>query len=117
MEKDKIIRAKILKLLEAGHIQEVQFPSWLANVVLVPKKGGAWRVCVYFRDLNCACPKDCYPLPRINQLVDSTVGYEFMCMLDVFQGYYQVLLAKEDQDKVSFITFDETFCYRVMPFG
>lgn len=98
-EKDKIIRVEILKLLEAGHIREVQFPLWLANVVLVLKKGGTWRDCVDFLDLNWACPKDCYPLSRIDQLVDSTVGYEIIGMLDTFQGYHQVPLAREDHDK------------------
>lgn len=70
-----------------------------------------------FLDLNRACPKDCYPLLRIDQLVDSIAGYEFICILDAFQGYHQVLLAREDQDKVSFITSDDTYCYRVMSFG
>lgn len=70
-----------------------------------------------FRDLNRACPKDCYPLPRIDQLVDSTVGYKFICMLDAFQGYHQVPLSREDQDKISFITSDGTYCYQVMLFG
>lgn len=88
IENDKIIRAEILKLLEAKHIREVQFLSWLANIVLVPKKGGTWQVYVDFRDLNRACPKDCYPLPRIDQLVDSMAGYEFIYMLDAFLGYH-----------------------------
>ncbi|XP_074591091.1 uncharacterized protein LOC141846979 [Curcuma longa] len=63
-EQDKIIREETDKLLKAGQIREIQFPTWLANVVLVPKPGGKWRVCIDFRDLNKACPKDCYPLPE-----------------------------------------------------
>ncbi|XP_074590619.1 uncharacterized protein LOC141846475 [Curcuma longa] len=116
-EQDKIIREEINKLRLAGQIREVQFPTWLANVVLVPKPGGKWRVCVDFRDLNKACPKDCYPLPRIDQLVDSTSVYELICMMDAYQGYHQIPLALEDQEKVSFVTSDGTFCYTVMPFG
>ncbi|XP_042467184.1 uncharacterized protein LOC122050335 [Zingiber officinale] len=69
------------------------------------------------RDLNKACPKDSYLLPRIDQMVDSTAGYELICMLDAYQGYHQVPLAREDQEKISFVTADGTFCYKVMPFG
>ncbi|XP_074574021.1 uncharacterized protein LOC141830496 [Curcuma longa] len=116
-EQNKVIREEVQKLLKAGHIKEVHFPTWLSNVVLVPKPNNKWRVCVDFRDLNKACPKDCYPLPRIDQLVDSTAGFEYICMLDVYQGYHQIPLDVTDQDKVSFITADGTFCYTVMPFG
>ncbi|XP_074560387.1 uncharacterized protein LOC141816515 [Curcuma longa] len=116
-EQNKVIREEVQKLLKAGHIKEVRFPTWLSNVVLVPKPNNKWRVCVDFRDLNKACPKDCYPLPRIDQLVDSTAGFEYICMLDVYQGYHQIPLDVTDQDKVSFITADGTFCYTVIPFG
>ncbi|XP_073120998.1 uncharacterized protein [Henckelia pumila] len=74
-------------------------------------------MCVDFRDLNKACPKDCYPLPRIDQLVDSTSGHELLCFLDAYQGYHQIPLAKQDQDKVSFVSSTGTYCYVVMPFG
>ncbi|XP_073049611.1 uncharacterized protein [Primulina eburnea] len=116
-EKDVVIKKEVRELLNAGHIREVQFPTWLSNVVLVPKISGKWRMCVDFRDLNKACPKDCYHLPRIDQLVDSTAGHQYLCMLDAYQGYHQIPLAVEDQDKVSFITSEGTFCYVVMPFG
>ncbi|XP_073304552.1 uncharacterized protein [Primulina huaijiensis] len=116
-EKDKVIEEQVGELLKAGHIKEVQFPTWLSNVVLVPKSTGKWRMCVDFRELNKACPKDCYPLPRIDQLVDSTSGCELLSFLDAYQGYHQIPLALEDQDKASFITSGGTFCYVVMPFG
>ncbi|XP_073119986.1 uncharacterized protein [Henckelia pumila] len=116
-EKDKVIKKEVDELFKSGHIREVQFPTWLSNVVLVPKSSGKWRMCVDFRDLNKACPKDCYPLPRIDQLVDSTAGHQYLCFMDAYQGYHQIPLAKEDQDKVSFTTSHGTFCYRVMPFG
>ncbi|KAL0433672.1 UNVERIFIED_CONTAM: hypothetical protein Slati_2701500 [Sesamum latifolium] len=86
--------------MAAGHIKEVQ----LSNVVLVPKSGGKWRMCIDFRDLNKACPKDFYPLPRIDQLVDSTSGCELLSMMDASQGYHQIMLAPEDCKRVSFIT-------------
>ncbi|XP_073061690.1 LOW QUALITY PROTEIN: uncharacterized protein [Primulina eburnea] len=116
-EKDKVIAEQVGELLKAGQIREVQFPTWLSNVVLVQKSAGKWRMCVDFRDLNKACPKDCYPLPRIDQLVDSTSGYELLYFMDAYQGYHQIPLAREDQEKVSFITSGGTFCYVVMPFG
>ncbi|KAL0414908.1 UNVERIFIED_CONTAM: Retrovirus-related Pol polyprotein from transposon [Sesamum radiatum] len=93
------------------------FPEWLSNVVLVPKPGGKWRMCIDFRDLNKACPKDFYPLPRIDQLLDSTSGCELLSMMDASQGYHQIMLDPEDRKKVSFITSEGTFCYVAMPFG
>ncbi|XP_075479273.1 uncharacterized protein LOC142520159 [Primulina tabacum] len=116
-EKDKVIDEQVKELLKAGHIREIQFPSWLSNVVLVPKSTGKWRMCVDFRDLNKACPKDHYHLPRIDQPVDSTSGFELQSFMDAYQGYHQIPLAKSDQDKASFITSRGTFCYIVMPFG
>ncbi|KAL0411180.1 UNVERIFIED_CONTAM: hypothetical protein Slati_3707700 [Sesamum latifolium] len=73
-------------------------------------------MCIDFRDLNKACPKDFYPLPRIDQLVDSTSSCELLSMMDASQGYHQIMLAPEDRKKVSFITSTGTFCYVVMPF-
>ncbi|KAL0402391.1 UNVERIFIED_CONTAM: hypothetical protein Slati_4269000 [Sesamum latifolium] len=116
-EKDKVIQAEVDKLMAAGHIEEIQFPEWLSNVVLVPKPGEKWRMCIDFRDLNKACPKDFYPLPRIDQLVDSTFGCELLSIMDASQGYHQITLAPEDRKKVSFITSSGTFCYVAMPFG
>ncbi|XP_073137825.1 uncharacterized protein [Henckelia pumila] len=92
-EKDKVIAEQVQELLRAGHIKEIQFPTWLSNVVLVPKATGKWRMCVDFRDLNKACPKDCYPLPQIDQLVDSTFGCELLRFMDAYQGYHQIPLA------------------------
>lgn len=89
----------------------------MSNAVLVKKGKDKWRMCIDFRDLNKAGPKDYYLLPRIDQLVDSTGGCEMLSMMDASQGYHQILLDREDQDKVSFITSSGTYCYRVMPFG
>lgn len=87
--KKKAIEEQINKLLEAKFIEPYQYPNWLANVVMVEKKRGKWRMCD-FTDLNKSCPKDIYPLPRIDQLVDSTGGYEFLSFLIAFSGYHQV---------------------------
>ena len=73
------------KLKQAGTIKEVFYPQWLANTVVVKKKTGKWQVCVDFTDLNRACPKDHFPMPRIGQLVNATVGHPWMSFLDAFQ--------------------------------
>jgi hypothetical protein len=75
-EKRRVIREDIHKLLAAGFIKEVFHPEWLANPVLVKKKNGKWRTCVDYTGLNKACPKHPFPLPRIDQIVDSTLGCE-----------------------------------------
>jgi Reverse transcriptase (RNA-dependent DNA polymerase) len=117
LEKEAVIWREIQKLLEAGHIREIQYPEWLSNAVLVPKAENDWRMCIYFRDLNKACPKDCHPLPRIDEMVDATSGCKLLSMVDALQGYHQIKLAVEDQKRVSFITPFSTYCYVVMPFG
>ena len=82
----------------------VEYPEWLANVVLVPKKDGNVRVCVDFWDLNKANPKDDFPLPHIDMLVDSTTGHSMLSFMDGFSRYSQILMALEDMEKTSFIT-------------
>ena len=96
---------------------EDYYPDWLINVVLVKKVNGKWRMCVHFTDLNKACPKNSFPLPRIDQLADSTVGHKLLTFMDVFLGYNQIKMAEEDQEKTAFITSQGLYCYKVMPFG
>ena len=93
------------------------YPQWLANTVVVKKKTGKWRVCVDFIDLNKACPKNPFPMPRIDQLVDVTVGHPRMSFLDAFQGYHLIPLALDDQEKTAFVTPVGNYHYKVMPFG
>ena len=114
---DKAIAEEVRKLLEAGFIREVYYPDWLANVVMVKKANGKWRMCVDFMDLNRACPKDSYPLPRIDTLVDSTTRHELLSFMDAFSGYNQIKMNEEDQERTSFVTSQGLFCYKVMPFG
>ena len=102
--------------MSVGFIQEVYYPDWLVNVVLVKKANGKWRMCVDFTSLNKACPKDSFPLPRINQLVDSIAGHKLLTFMDAFSGYNQIKMAKEDQEKTFFITSRGLYCYKVMPF-
>ena len=105
------------RLKQARAIKEVFYPEWLANTVVVKKKSGKWRVCVDFTDLNKACPKDPFPMPKINQLVDATVGHPQMSFLDAFQGYHQILLTLDDQEKRAFVTPIGNYHYKVMSFG
>ncbi|RVW37522.1 Transposon Ty3-I Gag-Pol polyprotein [Vitis vinifera] len=116
-DRQRIIRNEIDKLLEAGFIREVSYPDWLANIVVVPKKEGKWRVCVDYTNLNSACPKDSFPLPRIDQIVDSTSGQGMLSFLDAFSGYHQIPMSPDDKEKTAFITPHDPYCYKVMPFG
>ena len=111
------VRLEVRRLKEAGAIREIFFPKWLANTVVVKKKNGKWRVCVDFTDLNRACPKDPFPMPKIDQLVDATYGHPRMSFLDAFQWYHQIALAPEDQEKTTFISSNSNYHYTVMPFG
>jgi len=104
-------------LLSVGHIREIQYPEWLANVVLVKKANGKWRMCVDFTDLNKACPKDSYPLPSIDALVDSASSCKMLSFLDAFSGYNQIKMHPNDESKTAFMTETCSYCYRVMPFG
>ena len=108
---------EVNKLLVANFIREVYYPEWLANVVMVKKANGKWRMCVDFTDLNNTCLKDSFPLPRIDQLVDSTAGHKLLTFMDAFSRYNQIQMAEEDQEKTAFITSQGLYCYRVMPFG
>ena len=81
------------------------------------KANGKWRMCVDFTDLNRACSKDSFPLPRIDQLVDSIAGHKLLTFMDAFSGYNQIKMAEEDQEKTAFIISQGLYCYKVMPFG
>ena len=115
-EQDKAIVEEVRKLLEAYFIREMYYPDWVANVVMVKKANGKWRICVDFTDLNRACTKDSYPLPRIYILVDSTTRHQLLSFMDAFSGYNQIRMEEADQEKASFVTSQGLFCYKVMPF-
>ena len=89
-ERYEVINDEVEKLLRAGFIREVNYPEWISNVVLVKKANDKWRMCVDFIDLNKACPKDGFPLLKIDQLVDSTTGHGLLNFMDVFSGYNQI---------------------------
>ena len=106
------VKEEIQKQLSVGFLLVVKYPELLANVVPIPKKDGKVKVCVDFRDLNKASPKNDFPLPNIDMLVDSTAGHSMLSFMDGFSGYNQIMMALEDMEKTSFITY----YYRVMPF-
>src|SRR5438105_2351546 len=116
-DRKEAIRDELTKLTAANFIREVYHPGWFANLVLVKKKNGKWRMCVDCTDLNKACPKDPFGLPCIDQAVDSTAGCKLLCFLDAYSGYHQVSLAESDCIKTSFITPFGAYCYITMPFG
>ena len=94
----------------------MDYPSWLANPVLVEKSDGSWRMCIDYTSLNKACPKDEYLLPRICQIVDSTTSCELLSFFDTYSGYHQISIAIDDE-KIAFITSFGIFCYTKMAFG
>jgi hypothetical protein len=97
-------RNEVKRLLSASVIREVTYPEWLANTVMVKKANGKWRMRIDFTDLNKACPKDEFPLPRIDSLADAAATSELMSLLDCYSGYHQIWMKKEDEPKTSFIT-------------
>jgi hypothetical protein len=116
-DKAKGARNEVKRLLSAGVIREVTYPEWLANTFMVNKANGKWRMCIDFTNLNKACPKDEFPLPRIDSLVDAAASSELMSLLDCYSGYHQIWMKKEDEPKTSFITPSGTYCYLRMPEG
>ena len=111
------MKEEVKGLKEVGAVKEVFVPEWLSNTIMVKKKNGKWRVCVDFTELNRACPKDPFPVPKIDQLVDATYGHPRMSFLDAFLDYHQIALAPEDQERTSFILPEGNYYYMVMPFG
>ena len=117
LEIQKAINEEAGKLFQANAIREVEYLEWLANVVLVKKANDKWRLCIDFTDINRACPKDSFPLPRIDLIVDAMAGHELLSFMDAFFGYNQISMDPNDQEKTSFVIGQGTYCYRVMAFG
>ncbi|XP_034203566.1 uncharacterized protein LOC117618046 [Prunus dulcis] len=116
-ERYEAMRTEVEKLQTIGFIREATYPVWLANSVMVRKSTGGWRMCQDYTDLNKACPKDSFPLPRIDQLVDATAGHELLSFMDAYSGYNQIFMHPPDSEHTAFITDKGLYCYNVMPFG
>ena len=131
----EVVMKEILKLLELGIIFPISDSQWVSPVHVVPKKTGitlvkneknelvpmrlqnGWRMCIDFRKLNAATRKDHFPLPFIDEMLERLAGKCFFCFLDGYSGYYQIIVAQEDQHKTTFTCPFGTFAYRRMPFG
>ena len=104
------IKEEVKKQLDAGFLKVSKYPQWVANIVLVPKKDGKVRMCVDYRDLNRASPKDNFPLQHIDTLVDNTAKHYLFFFMDGFSGYNKIRMAPEDMEKTTFLTMWGTFC-------
>jgi hypothetical protein len=131
----EVVRAEVIKLLDAGIIYPISDSKWVSPIHVVPKRTGltvvknqdnelvpthiqsGWRVCIDYRKLNAATRKDQFPLPFIDQMVEHLAGHKYYCFLDGYSGYNQVLVDPEDQEKTTFTCPFGTFAYRHMPFG
>jgi hypothetical protein len=96
-EKIKVVEAEVQRLQDAKVIKEVKYPVWLANTVPVRKKNGKWRMCVDFTDLNKACKKDDFPLEWVDKSIDDVANSEMLSVLDMFSGYHQIRVRREDK--------------------
>ena len=131
----EVVRAEVLKLLQAGIIYPLSDSTWVSPTQVVPKKSGittvhnekgeeiptrlttGWRVCINYRMLKEVTRKDHFPLPFMDQLLERISGYPFYCFLDGYSGYFQIEIDAEDQEKTTFTCPFGTYAYRRMPFG
>jgi hypothetical protein len=98
-ERRETIQLEVNKLLEVRFIRPIDYPNWLANHVLIEKPDGSWCMCIDYTSLNKACSKDKYPLPRICQIVDSTISCKLLSFLNAYSGYHQISLVIDDEEK------------------
>jgi len=112
-----MVKEELKKLLDVGFIRPIDYLEWVLNIVLVAKIDGRVRICNDFRDLNKACPKDDFPLPNIDMIVNLTAGHTMLSLMDGFSGYNQIKITPEDQHKTAFTCPWGTYCWCVMPFG
>ncbi|KAM1148227.1 hypothetical protein ACFX15_028368 [Malus domestica] len=125
-ERYEAMKAEVEKLKDIGFVREVNYPTWVANVVLVKKNPTKeslllqkvlWRMCVDYTDLNKGCPNDSFPFPLIDRLIDYTAGCELLSFMDAYSGYNQILMNPPNQEHTTFTTNKGLYCYKVMPFG
>lgn len=112
-----MIEDEVEKLVKVVFIQEINYPTWLANIVMVKKKLGMWRMCVNFTDLNKACPKDPYLLPHIYRLIDRASDFCILNFMDAYSSYNQIWMNLLDAPKTKFMTNMNNYYYGVMSFG
>ena len=108
------VKDEVEKLLKAGFIYPIALIEWVSNLIHVDKRKGTICVCTKFWDLNKACPKDSYPTPFIDQIIDACAGSEVFSFMDGFSGYNQIQIKPEDQHKTTFIFPWGAFTYKKM---
>ena len=116
-EQIQVLKEEVEKLLKVGFITPIDMVEWVSPIVVTPKKDGRWRVYVDFKPLNATTKKDPYPLPFLDEILDTVAGYERYSVCDGFSSYFQVKIVEEDQPKTTFITPWGYFCYKALPFG
>ncbi|GJY35687.1 reverse transcriptase domain-containing protein [Tanacetum coccineum] len=116
-DRRKVVKEEVAEWLKAGIVKRVRYASWVANPVLVKKPDNSWRMCIDFKDLNKACPKDLYQFPKIDWKIESLMGFKYKCFLDAYKGYHQIQMAKKDEEKIAFHTNEGVFIYTKMTFG
>ncbi|GJW13912.1 reverse transcriptase domain-containing protein [Tanacetum coccineum] len=110
-EKIRVITKEVVEWLKVGIVRPVKYPTWISNPVLVKKVDGTWRMCIDFKNINSACPKDYYPLPEIDSIIEAVMGFPLKCFLDAYKGYHHVQMAEEDEEKTAFYTDQDMYCY------
>ena len=113
------VKKEVQKMLDAGFIRPCRYAEWISSVVPIQKKDGRWRVCMDFRDLNRPTPKDEYPMPVAETLINAAAGHKMLSFMDGNAGYNQIFMALEDISKTAFRVPDAVslFEYMVMTFG
>jgi hypothetical protein len=112
-----IVKGELQKLLDVNFIYPISDSKWVSPLVIVSKKNGKWRICVDYRELNKVTLKDYFPLPFIDQVLDTLAGKKYFSFLDGFSGYNQIQITPTDQEKTTFTCPWGTYAYRVLPFG
>ncbi|GJY31911.1 reverse transcriptase domain-containing protein [Tanacetum coccineum] len=117
LEKSKVVMKEVEEWVKAGIVRLVWYPTWICYPVLVKKVDGTWGMCIDFKNVNLAYPKDYYPLPEIDLKIKAVMGFPFKCFLDAYKGYHQIQMSEEDEVKTAFYTDQRTYCYIKRPFG
>ncbi|GJZ18891.1 reverse transcriptase domain-containing protein [Tanacetum coccineum] len=94
-------RDSLIRMGKSRNSRPVKYPTYISNPVLVKKCDGSWRMCIDFKNLNSACPKDYYPLPSIDCKVEAVMGFKYKCFLDAYKRYHQIQMAREDEEKTA----------------
>nr|GEX94557.1 reverse transcriptase domain-containing protein [Tanacetum cinerariifolium] len=104
IEKGRVVTNEVAEWVKAGIVHPVKYPTYISNLVMIKKGDGTWRMCIDFKNLNSTYLKDYYPLPNIDCKVELVTGFKYKCFLDAYNGYRQIQMAEEDEEKTAFYT-------------